>query len=128
LGNLRPVIRYDVDAYTQDGLIFGRRLTQQIFARLGIEDHTVYSASDPGAFERAGEIFSWSGVGHIAGTHRMGLSPRDSVVDKNQKAWDHDNLYVIGCGVMPTLGTSNPTLTMAALIFATAQHLQTRRD
>jgi len=29
-------------------------------------------------------------------------------------AWDHDNLYLVGCGNMPTIGTSNPSLTMTA--------------
>ena len=32
-----------------------------------------------------------------------------------QRSWDHDNLYLVGCGNMPTVGTSNPTLTMTAL-------------
>jgi choline dehydrogenase-like flavoprotein len=53
----------------------------------------------------------------------MGKSPHKSVVDQRQRTWDHDNLYLAGCGNMPTLGTSNPTLTMAALAFWAAENI-----
>jgi choline dehydrogenase-like flavoprotein len=59
--------------------------------------------------------YTFQGAGHLAGTHRMGTSPRTSVVDPRQRSWDHDNLYLVGCGNMPTIGTSNPSLTMTAL-------------
>ena len=32
-----------------------------------------------------------------------------------QRTWDHPNLYLAGCGSMPSVGTQNPTLTMLAL-------------
>jgi len=51
----------------------------------------------------------------VAGTHRMGCTRGNSVVNDRQRCWDHDNLYLVGCGNMPTVGTSNPTLTMTAL-------------
>ena len=54
-------------------------------------------------------------AGHNVGTHRMGTSATDSIVDVDQRCWDHENLYLIGCGSMPTIATSNPSLTMAAL-------------
>jgi choline dehydrogenase-like flavoprotein len=37
------------------------------------------------------------------------------VTDRNMKAWDHPNLYVVGTGNQVTIGTANPTLTGAAL-------------
>ena len=51
----------------------------------------------------------------------MGFSGGDSVTDKWMRCWDHENLYVVGCGSMPTFGTSNPTLTMSALAFRAAE-------
>ncbi|MCY1328851.1 Fructose dehydrogenase large subunit [compost metagenome] len=120
LGNYRPVIRYGVDNYTQAGLVFGRSFAQRVFRRLGIEDFTVFPPGDPGFFTHGGAGFVWSGVGHVAGTHRMGTSAAHAVVDHRQKSWEHDNLYIVGCGSMPTLGTSNPTLTMSALNLRTA--------
>lgn len=123
LGNYRPILSYDVDQYTQDGMVFGRAFTQRVFERLGVSDHTAYSTEDPGYFTNHGEGYAWSGVGHVAGTHRMGTCGSDAVVNRYQRAFDHDNLFIVGCGSLPTLGTSNPTLTMAALLFATAEHI-----
>ena len=51
----------------------------------------------------------------------MGSDRTDSVVDPEMRTWDHKNLFLAGCGNMPTLGTSKPTLTMAALAFKSAE-------
>jgi choline dehydrogenase-like flavoprotein len=53
----------------------------------------------------------------------MGTSPNNSVVDRRQRTWAHENLYLAGCGNMPTIGTSNPTLTMSALAFWLAENI-----
>lgn len=124
LGNYRPVINYSVDEYTKQGLIFGRAFSKRIFQHTGIKDFTSYSKDDPGYFEYKDESYSWSGVGHIAGTHLMGRNASDSVVDHRQKSWEHENLYIVGCGSFPTLGTSNPTLTMTALNFRTSEYIK----
>jgi choline dehydrogenase-like flavoprotein len=55
----------------------------------------------------------------------MGDDPATSVVDADQRSWQHRNLFVIGSGSFPTMGTSNPTLTLAALALRTADRLQT---
>jgi choline dehydrogenase-like flavoprotein len=67
--------------------------------------------------------YTFQGAGHLAGTHRMGSSPRTSVTDPRQRTWDHDNLYLAGCGNMPTVGTSNPSLTMTALAIWAAENI-----
>ncbi|WP_337264703.1 MULTISPECIES: GMC family oxidoreductase [unclassified Serratia (in: enterobacteria)] len=127
LGNYRPVLHYNVDDYTQRGMVFARDVARDLFRQLHIEDFTQYPASNPGYFTWQGRGYVWAGVGHIAGTHRMGTRPDNSVVNRHQQSWDHANLYVIGCGSMPTLGTSNPTLTMTALTLATADHILGRK-
>lgn len=124
LGSFRPVISYSVDAYTQAGMVRARAFARDVFRRLGIEDFTRYDPDDPGYFTAGGQGYAWAGVGHVAGTHVMGKSPADSVVDHRQRAWAHDNLYIVGCGSFPTLGTSNPTLTMSALCFRTAEYIE----
>jgi choline dehydrogenase-like flavoprotein len=53
----------------------------------------------------------------------MGSDPATSVVNRDQQTWDHSNLYLAGCGNMVTLGTCNPTLTMAALTFWAAENI-----
>ena len=45
----------------------------------------------------------------------MGSQAASSVVNRLQQSWDHENLYMVGSGVFPTVGTANPTLTIAAL-------------
>jgi choline dehydrogenase-like flavoprotein len=62
-------------------------------------------------------------MGHFAGTHVMGDDPANSVVDGDQRSWEHRNLYLIGSGSFPTMGTSNPTLTLSALTIRTAERL-----
>jgi len=51
----------------------------------------------------------------------MGRHAGESVVDAGQRSWEHRNLYLVGSGSFPTMGTSNPTLTMAALTLRTAE-------
>jgi choline dehydrogenase-like flavoprotein len=61
---------------------------------------------------------------HMLGTCRMGLSPRDSVVDENLKSHDHKNLYIVGGSAFPTAGSNNPTLTIVALALRCGNYLR----
>jgi len=82
--------------------------------------------SEPSTFEwpvGSGKFFSYYGAGHIVGTYRMGTDKTNSVVDADQKSWDHDNLYLVGSGTFPTVATANPTLTIAALCLRTADRI-----
>ncbi|GAA3046851.1 GMC family oxidoreductase [Kitasatospora albolonga] len=126
LGLPRPVVRYDVDAYVRDGMAAAAAVSDQLFALLGAEDHTDYSPAAlwPGRFERDGRAYAYRGAGHGAGTHLMGHSPADSVVDQWQRCWDHPGLYAVGCGSMPSVATSNPTLTMAALALRSTERIE----
>jgi choline dehydrogenase-like flavoprotein len=123
LGNYRPVIQYDVSDYTRAAFQVATSITNQIFARVGIQNFTQYSPSDPDYLIYNGVGYTFNGAGHLVGTHRMGFNQYDSVVNRDQRAWDHDNLYLVGCGNMPTIGTSNPTLTMSALAFWAAENI-----
>jgi choline dehydrogenase-like flavoprotein len=123
IDNFRPVINFDLPDYTKAGIAEARRTCEQLFGRLNIQDHTVYAESDPGHFQWQGIGYTWQGAGHYIGGHVMGTERSRSVVDSNQKVWDHDNLWLVGCGNMPTEGTSNPTLTMAALTFRAAESI-----
>ena len=49
------------------------------------------------------------------GTCRMGNDRRTSVVDSQLRVHGHQNCFVLGTAVYPTVGTANPTLTLAAL-------------
>jgi len=123
LGNLRPVVTYQIPDYSMNGIEYARQLSKQIFQRLGAEDHTAYDPLDYGYVNYNGNGYAIRGGNHIAGTHIMGTNRNNSVVNSYQKSWDHENLYLVGAGSMPTIGTSNTTLTLAALCFRTVESI-----
>jgi choline dehydrogenase-like flavoprotein len=63
------------------------------------------------------------GAGHIMGTCRMGTDSAKAVVDAYGRSFDHKNLFIVGSSTFPTCGTANPTLTIAALVLRTADHI-----
>ncbi|MFD4474803.1 GMC family oxidoreductase [Streptomyces sp. NPDC058471] len=128
LGNMRPILTYDIPEYTMRGVAYARQLSKRIFARLGAEDHTVYDPAFWGYAVHDGEGYEIRGGNHLAGTHVMGSDPAASVVDADQRSWDHKNLYLVGGGSMPTVGTSNVTLTVAALCLRSARAMLTQLD
>lgn len=124
LGLPRPVIRYHIDDYTKAGMAAATKVYKQIFAQAGITDYTdPNQASWFPTVTWGDQLFPYHGMGHFAGTHAMGATPTNSVVDHYQCSWDHRNLYLIGSGSFPTMGTSNPTLTLAALTIRSAEQL-----
>lgn len=64
--------------------------------------------------------------GHPCGTCKAGTDPRTSVLDKNCKSHDLDNLYVVDASFMPTSGGTNPSLTVAANALRVADHIDQR--
>jgi glucose dehydrogenase len=66
---------------------------------------------------------AYDGAGHIMGTCRMENDPRSSVVNGQCRAHDHKNLFIAGSSVFPTVGSPNPTLSIAALALRAAQDI-----
>ncbi|MCC6316407.1 MAG: GMC family oxidoreductase [Gemmatimonadaceae bacterium] len=125
MGNHRPVLSYAYDSYSLSAVDAAvNTVWKSITEYAGIEDFTAYPNPAPGGYQRVtyeGTGYNIMGSGHIVGTHRMGHSWRDSVVDRNSRSWDHDNLYIVGAGSQVTIGTANPTLTAAALTVRAAR-------
>jgi choline dehydrogenase-like flavoprotein len=63
-------------------------------------------------------------VWHHMGTTRMSADPRQGVVDADCKVHTMQNLYVAGSSVFPTCSNDMPTLTLMALAWRLADHLQ----
>jgi choline dehydrogenase-like flavoprotein len=61
---------------------------------------------------------------HHMGTMRMSSRGEDGIVNSDSRLHRVDNLYIAGCGVFPTGGFANPTLTIVALALRLADHLQ----
>ena len=130
LGLPRPEVHYSLSDYTIRGLAAAKKTADAIFARLNATEYTrIPDKQDPTAVELPPdelgrrERIRFMGAGHIIGTYRMGDDPKKSVVNADQRSWDHDNLYLIGSGVFPTSATANPTLTIAALCLRTADKI-----
>ncbi|MFT0849521.1 GMC family oxidoreductase [Achromobacter sp. F4_2707] len=105
-----PNIRYRLSDYVTEGMAWARKLHNEIFQKLNATQ-----------ISHAPEFF---GAGHILGTTRMGTDPERSVVDPQLRSHDHFNLFIAGGSVFPTVGTANPTLTIAALSLRAAEAIQ----
>ncbi|OQP36264.1 GMC family oxidoreductase [Pantoea latae] len=111
LGLPTPSLYWDINDYVVKGTEKTRQCYDAIAARLGA---TNVRHSNSGKF---------SNRQHITGTLSMGLDPATSVTDAWGRAHDHQNLFMVGTGVMPTVGTCNVTLTAMALALRTADKI-----
>jgi choline dehydrogenase-like flavoprotein len=129
LGIPRPQINYDLDDYTKAGFAAASRAAQQIFGQMKAVEFTSVppiTSQNNNVFTYDNQNYLLQGAGHVMGTFRMGSDPGASVVDNNLRSHDHQNLYLLGSGVFPSVGTSNPTLTIAALTLMAAQAILNR--
>jgi choline dehydrogenase-like flavoprotein len=110
IGIPRPRIQYRIDDFVKRGMAEARRVSEEIFR-----------AMDAVYIEHGEE---YQGAGHVMGTYRMGNDPATSVVNAEQRSHDHPNLFLLGSGVFPTVGTANPTLTIAALSLWAAETIK----
>ena len=67
-----------------------------------------------------------AGCAHQAGTCRFGHDPATSVLDRDCRAHDVDNLYVVDTSVFPSIGAVNPALTAMANALRVGDHLLER--
>lgn len=61
-----------------------------------------------------GKTIPIAGVGHQAGTVRFGDDPETSVLDRNCRAHEVENLYVVDTSFFPSIAAVNPSLTAMA--------------
>jgi choline dehydrogenase-like flavoprotein len=67
-----------------------------------------------------------AGCAHQAGTCRFGDDPATSVLDRNCKAHEIDNLYVVDTSFFVSIGAVNPSLTAIANALRVGDHLLER--
>ncbi len=114
----RPQIHYrlyDDKNYVGKSFDTILKLHAFVFDRLGVQQSDRFMQAEPAV---------WSGSGHIMGTTVMGNDPKTSVVDKECRAHDNPNLFVLGSSVFPTSSTANPTSTIAALALRAAETIK----
>jgi choline dehydrogenase-like flavoprotein len=113
LGIRQPKITFTPSDYSFRGLAQATETLKDMFQQLGATEIDV-NEQDPTAYD---------GAGHIMGTCRMGSDPTMSVVDAECRSHDHRNLFIVGSSVFPTVGSPNPTLTLAALALRAARDI-----
>ena len=64
-----------------------------------------------------------AGVAHQNGTIRFGSNPANSALDRDCKAHELDNLYVVDGSFFPSSGAVNPALTIMANALRVGDHL-----
>jgi choline dehydrogenase-like flavoprotein len=64
-----------------------------------------------------------AGVAHQNGTIRFGHNAAASALDRNCKAHELDNLYVVDGSFFPSSGAVNPALTIMANALRVGDHL-----
>lgn len=73
-----------------------------------------------------GQRIPLAGVAHQCGTIRFGDDPQSSALDRNCKAHELDNLYVVDASFFPSSGAVNPALTIMANALRVGAHLLER--
>ncbi len=63
---------------------------------------------------------------HIQGGTIMGVSPEHSVVNTYGQHWQADNLFILGASMFPNNGSANPTPTVLAFTYRTADAIVER--
>jgi len=113
------------DPQAQNGMRFEYRYTGELKTRTLSFRRRLATALDP---HRMIVLSGENNInnGHVCGTCRFGEDPETSVLDKNNRAHDLANLYVVDASFFPSSGGTNPSLTIAAnaLRVAEAIHKQ----
>jgi choline dehydrogenase-like flavoprotein len=73
-----------------------------------------------------GQRIPLAGVAHQNGTMRFGTDPSASVLDRNCKTHDVDNLYAVDGSFFPSSGAVNPALTIMANALRVGDHVMSR--
>jgi choline dehydrogenase-like flavoprotein len=110
LGLPRPEITYTIGDYTKRSGLHTHEIYAKITQLMGGQEVNFYDRFWPSS--------------HLMGSVVMGEDPKVSVVDANCRTHDHENLYLATTGVMPSSGSANPTLTLAALCVRIADTLK----
>lgn len=70
------------------------------------------------------KVMPLAAVAHQAGTARFGTDPATSVLDTNCMVRGTDSVYVVDASFMPSVGSVNPALTIAANALRVGAHLK----
>lgn len=105
--------RIVVDPKAKNGFRFEYRYTDELKARvLSFRRRLAKAIAPHRAIVLSGE--NNLNFGHVCGTCRFGDDPSSSVLNRDNRSHDIDNLYVVDASFFPSSGGTNPSLTIAA--------------
>ncbi len=118
-------------SYTRNNEEGHRRLTKKLESLMQRQTscHAHGHACHTGLFARnlfVGQRIPLAGVAHQNGTLRFGDDPVNSVLDRDCRAHDVDNLYAVDGSFFPSSGAVNPALTIMANALRVGDHLIAR--
>ena len=99
-------------AYTPNNQVAARKLYEKLQAMLGDIGLKAQHLIARDLYMR--NVIPLAGCAHQAGTCRFGADPATSVLDRDCKAHEVDNLYVVDTSFFPSIGAVNPSLTAIA--------------
>ena len=113
-GIAAPEVHHAYHEMDRKAAAFGLERVKEILEAAGGRDIQL-----PKVHDSIAGRYTW----HLMGTARMGVDPAASVVNTDLRAHEVPNLFVVDGSVFPTSGGLNPTLTMQALSFRTAERI-----
>lgn len=117
--------RIVVDPNARNGFRFEYRYTDELKSRvLSFRRRLAKAIAPHRAIVLSGE--NNLNFGHACGTCRFGDDPLTSVLDRNNRSHDIENLYVVDASFFPSSGGSNPSLTIAANALRVAEVVDRR--
>jgi choline dehydrogenase-like flavoprotein len=102
-----------LDPAERDGISFTYTITEDLRRRAGALREAFTRHVRPWRAVPLSPTLSMN-YGHPIGTCRFGDDPASSVLDRDCRAHDLENLYVVDGSFMPRSGAINPSLTIAA--------------
>jgi choline dehydrogenase-like flavoprotein len=110
-GNPVPDVSFGIGSYAEQTAAEALSIQREILETAGADVTRQTDPADPNF------------LSHHMGTTRMGTDPTESVVDAQLRAHDVANLWCVSSSVFPTVGSANPTLTIAALALRASEAL-----
>ena len=111
--------------YTQNNMEAYTRLRTKL---INLLDHINCEEGYTKDTAYAGFKLNISGVSHQNGTCKFGTDPSTSVLDKNCKAHDLENLYVVDSSFFCSSSAVNPSLTIIANALRVGDHLINKQN
>ena len=119
----RPDNRVELSGGDRQTLVVHYRNDDDALRRIALMRRLMKECLRSSSYRMIADATNNQRLAHVCGTCRMGDDSRSSVVDKNCRAHDLENLYVVDSSCFVSSGGTNPSLTIAANALRVAAHL-----